>query len=264
VGRGLVGDHVGPEPGRQQLGEDVGGVADQPDRHCPALGRGPLDPGGGVGQVVGPLVQVAGVQAPGQALGVDLDAQGDALVHGHGQRLGPAHAAEAGREHDLAPEAVPALLLGDGGEGLVGALEDPLGADVDPGPGRHLPVHGQPGRLQLPELVPGGPLGHQQGVGQQHPGGEAVGPEHPDRLARLDEQGLVVAEPAQGGHDPVEGGPVPGRPPGAAVHDQVVGPFGDLGVEVVAEHPQGALLLPPPAGELGAARSADDTGTFHA
>ena len=263
MGRGLVGDHVGPEPGRQQLGEHVGGVADQPDRDRPALGGGPLDPRCRVGQVVGPLVQVAALEAAGQALGVDLDAQGHPLVHGHGQRLGPAHAAEAPREHDLAGQAVPAVGLGDGGEGLVGALEDALGADVDPGPGGHLAVHGEPGRLQLAEPVPAGPFRHQQGIGEQHPGGEAVGPEHPDRLARLDQQGLVVAEPAQGGHDPVEGRPVAGRPAGAAVHDQVVGPLGDLGVEVVAEHPQGGLLLPAPAGQLGPPRGADDPCTFH-
>src|SRR4029453_9306222 len=89
-------------------------------------------------------------------------------------------------------------------------------------------------------------------------GGEAVGPEPPPRLARRDQQGLVVAEPAQGGHDPVEGRPVPRRPAGAAVDHQVVGPLGDLRVEVVAQHPQGRFLLPAPAGELRPPRGAHD------
>src|SRR4029450_4595000 len=69
------------------------------------------------------------------------------------------------------------------------------------------------------------------------------------RPPRLHPRAPSPAQPAPGSHDPVEGRPVPAPPPGAAVHDQVVGPFGDLGVEVVAEHPQGALLLPAAAGE---------------
>ena len=54
------------------------------------------------------------------------------------------------------------------GEGLVGALKDALGADVDPGPGRHLAVHHQAAALQVPEVLPGGPVRHQVGVGDEH------------------------------------------------------------------------------------------------
>src|SRR4029453_3426093 len=48
-----------------------------------------------------------------------------------------------------------------------------------------------------------------------------------------------------------------------AVHAQVVGPLGDLGVEVVAEHPQGGLLLPAPAGQRRPPGGADDPCAFH-
>ena len=44
------------------------------------------------------------------------------------------------------------------GERLVGALQDPLGADVDPGPRGHLAVHHQPGGVELAEVLPGRPL----------------------------------------------------------------------------------------------------------
>ena len=47
---------------------------------------------------------------------------------------------------------------GDLGEALVGALQDPLGADVDPRAGGHLPVHREAERLEAAELVPGRPL----------------------------------------------------------------------------------------------------------
>ena len=48
--------------------------------------------------------------------------------------------------------------------------------------------------------------------------------------------------------------PVAGRLAGAAVDDQVVGPLGHLGVEVVLQHPQRRLGLPAAGGQRGAAR----------
>src|SRR5260370_42593881 len=59
--------------------------------------------------------------------------------------------------------------------------------------------------------------------------------------------------------------PVPCRFAGAAVDDEVLRPLGNLGVEVVAEHPQRRLLLPAAGAELGAAcganRRRDGRGT---
>ena len=63
--------------------------------------------------------------------------------------------------------------------------------------------------------------------------------------------------------------------PGAAVHDEIVGPLGDLGVEVVHQHAQRGFLLPALAGDascraararrsrrgLAAARSSNVAGT---
>ena len=48
--------------------------------------------------------------------------------------------------------------------------------------------------------------------------------------------------------------------PGAAVDDELVGALGDLGVEVVHQHPQRGFLGPALAGELAATRSVDDAG----
>ncbi len=53
-------------------------------------------------------------------------------------------------------------------EGLVGALHDALRADVDPGAGRHLAVHHQPLAIELVEVLPGRPVRHEVGVGDQH------------------------------------------------------------------------------------------------
>ena len=131
---------------------------------------------------------------------VDVDADRDTVVHRHRQRLRAAHAAEPGGQRDRAGERAPALgvptggreLVGHGGEGLEGALEDPLGADVDPRAGGHLAVHRQPELLEPPELLPVGPVADQVGVGDQHARRPLVGPEDTDRLAALDEHRLVV------------------------------------------------------------------------
>ena len=148
------------------------------------------------------------------------------------------------------------VLAGALGERLVGPLEDALGADVDPRAGGHLAVHGQAQPLEPAELVRGRPVRHEERVGDQHPRRLRVGAEDRHRLARLDEQRLVVAEPPQRGDDRVEALPVARRLARAAVDHQLLGPLGHLGVEVVHQHAQRRLLLPAAAGELGAARRA--------
>ena len=80
------------------------------------------------------------------------------------------------------------------GERFVGALQDALRADVDPAAGRHLAVHRQAAVFEIAERVPGGPVRHEDGVGDQHARRVGVGAEDADRLARLHEQRLVVVE----------------------------------------------------------------------
>ena len=206
-------------------------------------------------------VEIAGGEPALDARAVDLGDQADPLVHGHGERLGAAHAAEAGGDGEPAGERAAEVLAGGLGEGLVGALEDPLGADVDPRAGGHLAVHGEAEPLQPAELVGGGPVGHQHRVGDQHPRRLRVGLEHRHRLAGLDEQRLLVAQPPERRDDRLEALPVARRLPRAAIDHQLLRPLGDLGVEVVHQHPQRGLLLPAAAGDLGAAGSADGAGT---
>src|SRR5258708_33411795 len=67
----------------------------------------------------------------------------------------------------------------------------------------------------------------------------------------------MALEPEQLTHDGVE------RPPRtrclscAAVNNQVLGPLGDLGIEIVHQHPHRGLLRPPQACDLRAARISD-------
>ena len=183
----LVGDDVGLEALAEQLGQHLGGVRAQPDAQrapLPLCAQAALD---GVVEVVGLLVEVARLEAAADAIAVDLHAQRDALVHRHRERLGAAHAAEAGGERDRAGERAAEAPAGDLREALVGALHDALAADVDPRAGGHLAVHRQPERLEPPELVPGGPLADQVRVRDQHPRRPLVRAEHAHRLAGLDE-----------------------------------------------------------------------------
>ena len=74
------------------------------------------------------------------------------------------------------------------------------------------------------------------GIGQQHARGVGVGLEDADRLARLDQQRLVVFQAAQGGDDGVEARPIARRPADAAIDHQLGRSLGHVGIEVVHQH----------------------------
>ena len=242
-------------PGRLDLGR----VADQGDRQRLAGGGGRPGHAQRLVRVMGQAVDVADLEAPPRPRLVDLDADRHAVVHRHGQGLGAAHPAQAGGQGDPAAQRPAEVLAGQLGERLERALQDALRADVDPRAGGHLAVHRQALALELAEDLPGRPLADQVRVRDQDPGRPFVGPEDRDRLARLDEQRLVVGEAAELADDRVEGLPASGRPAGAAVDDERVGVLGDLGVEVVHQHPQGRFLAPAAAGQLRAAGRPDGT-----
>ena len=202
-------------------------------------------------------VDVADVEPAPRPRLVDLDREADAAVHRHRERLGAAHPAEARRQHEPSGQRPAEVLAGQLGERLVRALEDPLGPDVDPGPGGHLAVHHQALALELAEDLPGRPVADEVRVRDQDPRRPLVGPEDRDGLAGLDEQRLVVGEGPELADDRVERVPAPRRAAGPAVDDERVGVLGDLRVEVVHQHPEGGFLRPAAAGQLRPAGSAD-------
>ena len=188
---------------------------------------------------------------------VDVDHERDPVVHRHGQGLGAAHATGPRRDGERAGERAAEPLASDLGEAFVRALQDSLRADVDPRTRSHLPVHREALVFEAAELVPVRPIGYQVGVGDQHPRRPFVRAHDADRLARLDEHRLVALERGERAqHRPVRI-PRTGGPPGAAVDDEPVRVLGDLGVEVVLQHPVGSLLRPAPTGQVGAPRRAD-------
>ena len=202
-------------------------------------------------------VEVARVESLLDALGPALDRQHRGARHRGRERLCAAHAAEPGGE-DPAPAEVAAVVLASHlDEGLVGALHDALAADVDPRAGRHLAVHHQALAVELVEVVPGGPAADEVRVRDQHARCVGVRAEDADGLAGLHQQRLVVAQLAQRTHDAVVAVPVARGPADAAVDDEIVGPLGDLGVEVVHQHAQRRLGEPAAGAQGRAARGAD-------
>src|SRR5690606_36464003 len=136
-GGGLVGDDVGFDAAAQQCGQDFGGVADDGHRvRAPLVLRGDRGADGRV-EDVGDLVEVAVVQAAPGAVRVAFHQQCCPAVEGDRERLGAAHSAEFGADGEGAGEGAAEALVGDGGEGFVGSLQDSLGSDVDPGAGGH-------------------------------------------------------------------------------------------------------------------------------
>ena len=253
----LVGHQVRREPAREQLGQDLGAVADDPDRDRLAGRTGLVHPPQRLVEVVALAVEVARLDPTLDPGRIGLDAEGDATVHRDGERLRAAHPAEpAGERHR--PRERPAEPLRRGlGERLVRPLQDALGPDVDPRARRHLPVHREPGVLELAERVPRRPLRHEHRVRDQHARRHLVRPEDADRLAGLHEHRLVVAERSERPHDRVERLPRPGGLPRPAVDDEILGAFGDVRVEIVHQHPHRGLLRPRAARELGAAGCSD-------
>src|SRR5579871_3514530 len=158
VGRGLVRDDVRHDLPADELRIDVRGVRLETDRQGTTVPNGGPDAREGVVEVGGRLVQVLLAQPPVDGASVHIDDQGDPAEHRYRERLGPSHLPEAGAQHPAARQVLgPEVQASEGGEGLVRSLQDPLRSDVDPAAGRHLSVHREPPRLQVPEDRVGGP-----------------------------------------------------------------------------------------------------------
>ena len=261
MGAGLVGHDIGAGAALfhagQQFGEDIGGIAQKAHRFRLALRRPIGNQRQRLVQCPGLGVHIAGADAEIDPRLVAFHGQTAGPGHHGGQRLRPAHAAQAPRQNPAPLQAAAIMLAAGFGEGLIGALHDALGADIDPGPGGHLAVHGQTLLIQLVEMVPGRPMRHQIGIGDQHAGRVLVGAEHAHRLARLHKQGFIVVQRLQRGDDAVEILPRPGGAADAAVDHQLMRVFGDIRVQVVHQHPHGRFSQPAFRGDLGAGGGED-------
>ncbi len=251
----MCGLHVASDQFRQDLRR----VADQADAHRLLRRAGFTDDRQRIVEVLRLPVEVTRAQAHFDARRLALDGEHRRARHRRRERLRAAHAAQSRRQNPLVREVAAEMLAARLGESLVRALHDALAADVDPRPGRHLAEHHEALAVELVEVLPRRPLGHEVRIGDQHARRVGVRLEHADRLARLDQQRLVVVQLAQRRDDGVEAFPVARGAADATVDDQFPRILGHFGIEVVHQHPQRRLGEPALCGAFGAARRTDHT-----
>ncbi len=110
-------------------------------------------------------------------------------------------------------------------------------------------------------MLPGRPVRHQVGVGDQHPRRIGMGAEHADRLARLDEQGLIALEPRERRRRSDRSSPSRARP-GRCRHRPPVPPAARRRrVEIVHQHPQRCFGQPALGRQRRAGGGADDAAS---
>ena len=261
VGRGLVGDDVGAGAAclhaLDQFGEDLGGIAEEAHGFRLAF-RGPVgDEGEGFVQRFRLGVEIAGADAEIDAGFVHLYREAAGACHDGGEGLRAAHPAKAAGQ-DPAARQVAAVMLASGlGEGFIGALDDALGADVDPRSGGHLAVHGQSAPIKFVEVIPCRPVWDEIRIRDQDAGGVLVGAEDADGFAGLHEQGFIVVQGFQRGDDAVEILPRPRGAADAAIDHQFMRVFGDVGMQVVHQHAHRRLGQPAFGGDFRAGRGED-------
>ena len=258
VGGRLVGDEVERLATPRELRKHECRVSQQADRQWATFRRGSPHTCERIVERLCRLVEVSRLQTTCDSRGIDLHAENRRAAHRGGERLRTAHTAEPGGQNRPAREIRRSeMCFACGSERLIGPLQDPLGADVDPAPGSHLPIHRQAGRLEPAELLPRRPARHEQRVREQHPRGAFVRPEHRDRLSGLDQKRFVLSQLEQRGHDRLQGSVGASGPARAAVHDELLRMLSHLGVQVVEEHSQRSFRLPRPRVQRPAARGAD-------
>ncbi len=252
--RGLIGHRIGTKAEVVELRELQRGISFISNRDGLAAASRTLDLEQRRFSRFGDSVEIAQLAPAFQAGAIDVNDQTDAAVHRNGQRLSAAHAADSGRQHHPAGKGPAEVAPPQLRERLVGALNDSLRADVDPRTRRHLAVHREPLCFEFAKDAPIRPLRDQIGVGDQHARRASVRFKNGNGLAALHDQRLVVLQPAQRANDRIEGLP---RPCGAAVtaiDDQILGTFGNLGIEIVHQHAQCGFLRPTQASEFRTAR----------
>ena len=149
------------------------------------------------------------------------------------------------------------MTIGECGECLECALQNSLGADVDPTARGHLAVHHEALAIELVEVIPVGPFADEVGVGDDDARSHVVRRKDGDGLAGLDKQCVFGAEAFELADDGVVALPIACGFANAPVNDEVGGALGDFGVEIVHQAAQRSFLLPAFAAKLGAAGGAD-------
>ena len=156
--RGLVGQNVGDDPALCEFWNNVCAISDEADRNVLFFTDSILQNTQRLIERGDHEVAVARLQAPLDALGININPEKSRACHGRRQWLSAAHSAHAAADDQLACEIAAKMLLARRRKGLKRPLHNSLRADVNPGTSRHLTVHHQPGALEFVELLPVRPM----------------------------------------------------------------------------------------------------------
>ena len=167
VGACLVGEKVRYPPAPHHIGQDIGAVADEPDRQRRVLVTGSRCKIPRLFKVSCFSVEISGVDPPLYTCGIHFNRKDSGSIHRSGQRLRSAHAAKSAGQQDLSPERTLEMLSPGGRECFVRSLNDALRSDVDPAAGGHLPIHRELQRFQTVELIARRPMRDEIGIGNQ-------------------------------------------------------------------------------------------------
>jgi hypothetical protein len=173
--------------------------------------------------------------------------------------LSAAHSAHARRQDEASAQVVAEMAFGDAAEDLIGALDDPLRADVLPVARRQSAPADQVVAFPLVEIFRPGPLADHIAVRHDDDGRLRMRAQHAYGLARLHDQGLVLFQFEQGLDDGVMRRPIARGAAEGRIYDQVRGVFAHG--EHVFQQAQQRFLAPALATQDIAAR--DIEFAFH-
>ena len=148
-------------------------------------------------------------------------------------------------------------------EGFVRPLHNSLATNIDPRSCRHLTKHHQAFPVELAKVFPGGPMRHKIRVGDQDAGRIGVRSKNANRLARLNQQRLIGLQYPQRSYDCIVGIPITRRLADATVNDEIFGPLGNLGIEIVHQHAQRSFGQPAFRLQFGSRWRFDDSVFIH-
>ena len=255
IGKGLVRHDVGHDAATGQLRQHGGGIRAQRQRQrTPRVASG-LPLRDRVVEIVGGGIAIAAGDAAIDARLVDLDHQRRRAGELSGQRLSAAHAAAARRQQQTPGQRAAEMLARDRHEGFEGPLQNALAADVLPGGGGHSGIDGEAHIVELAAVVLAAPFADYIAVGHDDERRRRLAGKHADRLARLHDEGLILAHGRQRRDNAVEAVPVARRARDRHVDDEI---FRVLAIfEVVLQQPKNRFLAPASAAQDGAAFSPD-------
>src|SRR5579884_697788 len=128
-------------------------------------------------------IAISGAHSLLDTRGVHVDAEKARAVHGCSQGLSTAHSSHTAAHDQLASEGSAEMLPSGGCEGFIRALHNALAADVNPGTGGHLAVHGQPQFFETVKLIPIRPPADEVSICNQNARRFAVGADNSNRFA---------------------------------------------------------------------------------